>query len=138
LQEYYELRPSKLQLAIVLASHGLAGAAIIFYQQPGLLKISGLLLVLLLAWRESRSLIRQGNIKLRVDSRSAEIELVQGGQPYFYSKNKVYHTRWFAILKLIDKRNCRTLILNPDRFNSIQSYRHLRYRLRKMEHHDAD
>ena len=90
-------------------------------------------LVFLLAIHESRCLIQQGIIKLRVDPVTASIELEQGGQPYFYRKYKVYQTRWFAILKLIDEVKPRILILIPDRFNSKQSYRQLRYLLRRME-----
>lgn len=137
MHEYYEIKPSKSQLVLLLVVHGLVAVAIIFYQQPGLLKLSALALVLLLAVHESRNLIRQEIIKLRFDSRGASIELEQGGQPYFYCKNKVYQTRWFAILKLISKQKSRTLILIPDRFNSIHSYRSLRYRLRQREHFDA-
>ena len=137
MHEYYEIRPSKTQLVFLLVSHALLALAIIFYLQPGLLKLSGLALMLLLAIRESRCLIRQEIIKLRLDPVGASIELEQGGQPYFYSKNKVYQARWFAILKLINEQQSRTLILNPDRFDSIHCYRRLRYRLRQMEHLDA-
>ena len=137
MHEYYEIKPSRSQLVLLLLVHGLVAVAIIFYQQPGLFKLSALALVLLLAVHESRSLMRQGIIKLRFDSRGASIELEQGGQPYFYCKNKVYQTRWFAILKLINEQKSRTLILIPDRFNSIQSYRSLRYRLCQGEHLDA-
>jgi hypothetical protein len=133
LQNYYEIRPSKSQLVCLLAGHGLVAVVIIFYLDPELLKLSALALVLLLTVTESRYLIRQGIIKLRLDSKSEAIEFEQGGQPYFYSKNKVYQTRWFAILKLVNEQNSRTLILNPDRFKSIQSYRQMRYLLRKME-----
>ncbi len=137
MQEYYEIKPSKSQLAFLLVGHGLVAVAIIFYQPSGLLKLGALALVALLAVHESRCLIRQEIIKLRFDSSAASVELEQGGQPYFYSKNKVYATRWFAILKLINERNSRTLILNPDRFNSIHCYRSLRYRLCHREHLDA-
>jgi hypothetical protein len=82
-------------------------------------------------------LIRQEIIKLRLDPNSEAVELEQGGQPYFYSKNKVYQTRWFAILKLVNEQKSRTLILNPDRFKSIQCYRQMRYLLRKMEQRDV-
>ncbi len=133
MQNYYEIRPSKSQLVCLLAGHGLVAVVIIFYLDPELLKLSALALVLLLTVTESRYLIRQGIIKLRLDSKSEAIEFEQGGQPYFYSKNKVYQTRWFAILKLVNEQNSRTLILNPDRFKSIQSYRQMRYLLRKME-----
>ena len=137
MHEYYEIKPSKSHLVLLLVVHGLVAIAIIIYQQPGLLKLCALALGLLLAVHECRNLIQQEIIKLRFDSRDASIELQQGGQPYFYCKNKVYQTRWCAILKLINKQKSRILILFPDRFNSIQCYRSLRYRLRQREHFDA-
>ena len=137
MQKHYEIQPSKSQLVCVQASHGLVMVMIIFYLEPGLLKLGILALVLLLAITESRYLIRQEIIKLRLDSKGEVIEFEQGGQPYFYSKNKVYQTRWFAILKLVNEQKSRTLILNPDRFKSIQSYRQLRCLLRKMEQRNA-
>ncbi len=133
MHEHYEIHSSKSQLVVLLVSHGLAAVAIIFYLQPFLLKTAVLAFLLLLAIFEYRCLIRQGIINLRLNQGDASIEFEQGGQPYFYSKNKVYQTRWFAILKLDDEDKSRTLILNPDRFNSIQCYRRLRYGLRKME-----
>ena len=133
MQEYYEIQPSKSQLVCLLAGHGLVAIVIIFYLQSGLLQLTSLALVLLLAVTESRYLIRQEIIKLRLDPKGEAVEFEQGGQPYFYSKNKVYQTRWFAILKLVNEHKSRTLILNPDRFKSIQSYRKMRYLLRRME-----
>ena len=137
MQKYYEIRPSNSQLVFLLAGHALVAITIIFYLEPGLLKLAALALVLLLAVTESRYLIQQEIIKLRLDPKGKTVEFEQGGQPYFYSKNKVYQTRWFAILRLVNEQKSRTLILNPDRFNSIQSYRSLRYRLRHREHLDA-
>ena len=137
MQKQFEIQPSKSQLALLLAGHGMVAASIFYYLEPGLLKLSTLALVLLLALTESRYLIRQQIIKLRLDSKHAVIELEQDGQPYFYSKNKVYQTRWFAILKLINEQKSRTLILNPDRFKSIHIYRQMRYLLRKMEQHNV-
>lgn len=96
---------------------------------------AALALVFLLLVSESRCLIQQEIIYLRLDPGMNSIGFKQGKQPYFYPKYKVYQTRWFAILKLVDKDKSRALILNPDCFNSIQTYRRLRYMLRKMEHH---
>ena len=135
--EHYEIHSSKSQLVVLLVSHGLAAATIFFYLQPLFLKMAALAFVLLLTIFESRCLIRQEIINLRLNQGDASIEFEQGGQPYFYSKNKVYQTRWFAILKLDEEEKSRTLILNPDRFNSIQSYQRLRYSLRKMEHRNV-
>lgn len=126
-----------MQLGLTLGGHGLIAVAIAVYVEPVPMMLGGLTLVGLLALREARQLIRQGIIRLRLNPSETSIELEQGGQPYFYGKYKVYATRWFAILKLIDKHKTRTLILNPDRCNSIQSYRQLRYALLQMNQADA-
>ena len=137
MQEYYEIRPSAAQRNFLLSSHGLAAAAIYFYLEPATLMLPALAAVSLLAIYESRCLIQQEIIKLRLDPANKSIEFEQGQQPYFYSKYKVYQTRWFAILKLLDADKSRTLILNSDCFDSLQAYQQLRYQLRKMEQADA-
>ena len=148
MHEFFEIKPSSAQLIFVLTSYGLATAVIYFYLQPTSLMIACLGLSVLLAIYESRSLIQREIITLRMYRRNTSIEFEQGGQPYFYSKYKVYQTRWFAILKLINEDESRTLILNPDCFNSLRTYQHLRYcllgkglpekGLRKPESRNAD
>jgi len=133
LQKYYEIRPSVAQRNFLLSSHGLAAGAIYFYLEPAALMLPALAAVCLLAFYESRCLIQQEIIKLRLDPGDKSIEFRQGEQPYFYSKYKVHQTRWFAILKLVEADKSRTLILNSDCFKSLQDYQQLRYRLRKME-----
>jgi hypothetical protein len=133
LQKYHEIRPSAAQRIFLLASHGLAAAAIYFYLEPTLLMLAALAAVCLLAIYESRCLIQQEIIKLRFDPGNKSIEFKQGKQPYFYCKYKVHQTRWFAILKLVDADKSRTLILNSDCFNTQQDYQQLRYQLRQME-----
>lgn len=137
MDEYYEIRSSKSQLVLLFASHALAGGAIYFYLQSPLLTISGLVLVCLSALHEYRSLIRQGNLTLGLDLKNATIEVRQAGQPYFYTKNKVYQTRWFAILKLVEGHKNRTLILNSDCFSSPIAYQRLRFLLRELERRNA-
>jgi hypothetical protein len=137
LQNYYEIRPSRSQRNFLLASHGLAAASIYFYLEPALLMLSALAAICLLAVYESRCLIQQEIIKLGLDPGAELIEFKQGKQPYIFSKYKVYQTRWFAILKLVDTDKTRTLILNPDCFQSLETYQRLRYQLRKMEHTGA-
>ena len=137
MQKYYEIRPSAAQRNFLLSSHGLAAAAIYFYLEPASLMLPALAAVCLLAIYEYRCLIQQEIIKLRLDPADKSIELEQEQQPYFYSKYKVYQTRWFAILKLLDADKSRTLILNSDCFDSLQAYQQLRYQLRKMEQADA-
>ncbi len=133
MQQYFEIRPSTAQCIFLLGIHGLAAATIYFYLEPTLLMLASMAAICLLAIYEYRCLIQQEIIKLRFDPRGKSIEFKQGEQPYFYSKYKVHETRWFAILKLVDIDKPRTLILNPDCFNSLQAYQQLRYQLRKME-----
>ena len=134
MQNYFEICPSATQLKFLQGGHGLVALALVIYVESMLMMLATVTLVGLLAVRESRRLRGEGIITLKLDSYRASIEFEQGGQPYFYRKYKVYATRWFAILRLIDKQETRTLILNPDRFDSVQSYRQLRYVLRNMEY----
>jgi len=136
-QQHFEIHASPGWLGLTIAVHVLIALAIAVYVEPTAMMLGGLLAVGLLAERECRSLLQQRTITLTVNPHSATIGLQQGGQPYFFVKYKVYATRWFAILKLMDKRNTRTLILIPDRFNSIQSYRRLRLALQTMDRSDA-
>ena len=136
-QRYHQLKPSRIQLGIVLFTHLAPLPVIYFYVAPAVLKWSAMVGLVIYAAIEYRRLIRQGNIRLRMLPGRVCLELQQGGQSYFYFKYKVYQTRWFAILKLIDTRNNRTLILNSDCFASIESYRRCRYDLRRLERADA-
>ena len=138
MQEIYRIHPSNSQLGLTLGAHVVVGLALAAYVTPPWLMLASLALVGLLALRETREQLRSGVVRLKLNPGAAVIELEQGGQPYFYGKYKVYATRWFAILKLLSKYENRTLILNPDRFDSIQSYRHLRFALCQMEQVDAD
>ena len=133
MQDYFEIRPSRTQFVLLIACHGLLALALGAYVESAMIRVPAIALILLLGLRESRRLSSQGRILLQCDSRHGRISLQCGEQPYFYRKYKVYATRWFAILKLIDNADCRTLILNSDRFDSASSYRKLRYQLRRLE-----
>ena len=133
MQEYFEIHPSRAQLGLLVAAYCLLLFAVALYTEPLALKLSASLLIVLLGVRDSCLLVRQQRLLLHCNPRTAEIELQCDLQPYFYAKYKVYATRWFAILKLVDKHTNRTLILNPDRFDSSESYHRLRYLLRRLE-----
>ena len=133
MQEYFEIRPSRTQLGLLIAGHCLLAVALAAYVDPPVLKLGAVLLIGLLAIREAALLAGQQKLLLHCNPRTAQIALQCGAQPYFFSKYKVYATRWFAILKLIETDKCRTLILNPDRFESASSYHRLRYLLRRPE-----
>lgn len=137
MQHYYELVISRTQLLINLAAHFIGAATIFFFMAPMLLKWSGIAAMALSAHSGYRHLIQHDIIRLRVDPARQMIELQQAGQPYFYRKYKVYQTRWFAILRLIDQHTDRTIILNSDCFQSVEYYRRLRFDLRRLERDDA-
>lgn len=137
MQHYHQIGTSRSQQLMQLFVHLLAAIAIYFYLTPVFLKCTALAALALSAFIDYRRLIRHEIIRVRVDRRQARIEIQQGGQSYFYTKYKVYQTRWFAILKLIDEPNNRTLILNSDCFPSTESYRQLRFDLQRLEGSDA-
>lgn len=137
MQQYHELKTSHTQLILLLGAYLLATGVIYFCLSPSVLKWAGLAGLGVSALIEYRRLIQQGIIRLRVNPQSSTIEIQQAGQPYFYTKYKVYQTRWFAILKLVDTQNNRTLILNPDCFESTDRYRRCRCDLRRLEGSDA-
>jgi len=133
LQEYFEIRPSRAQLGLLIAWHCLLAAAVALYVDPVALKLAAVALLGLLGIRETSLLAGQQRLLLQCNPRTAQIELQCGAQPYFFSKYKVYATRWFAILKLMNEDLNMTLMLNPDRFDSVDSYHRLRYQLRCLE-----
>ena len=137
MQHYYEVGTSKSQLIFLLTVHLLGILTIYFYLTPLFLKCSAIAALVLSTIVEYRHLIQHDIIHLRVNKARASIEILRAGQPYFYCKYKVYQTRWFAILKLIDQQASETLILNSDSFTSNDSYRRFRFDLRQLEGSDA-
>jgi hypothetical protein len=133
MQQHFEIHPSTRQASLLFGAHCVLALLLLAYVEQPLLRFCAAVLVMLIGWREYRLAARQGVILLHCDPRAARIALQQDGQPYFYCKYKVYATRWFAILRLDDKRNSRTLILNSECFDSEHSYRRLRYLLAQME-----
>ena len=138
MQEYFEIRSCMRQSLLLLAAHLAFALLLIGHVEAPLTRYCSAILVLLIGWREYRLAATQETILLHCDVRAPGIGVEQGGQPYFYSKYKVYANRWFAILRLDDKRKSRTLILNSGCFESEQSYRQLRYLLARMERTRAD
>ncbi len=133
----FRLGESRLQHTAMLAIHALAAMMVMAYVDASLLKYALLGLLPLLAWHESGRIRRARDVKLALNMQAGTIRLEQGDQPYFFSKYKVYQTRWFAILSLVDQRHRRTLCLDPHRFQSSASYRHCRFLLRQMERSGA-
>ena len=120
------------------ALYALAGLSWLVGVHPLWLGACGLALAGLLAWREIGRLRQAPTLCLTLDYRRDGITLQQQDQPYFFSKYKVYPCRWFAILKLVEQSKTRTLILNPDSFDSPREYRNLRHAIYRMETRRAD
>ena len=137
MQQYYRIHPSRKLIALAAGVHLLIAAMLAAYTDPWPLKLAAVALVSLLGVREVARLRRQPGISLRFDPVDDSILLQQRGQPHFHAKYKVYATRWFAILKLIDDTRSRTLILHSERFDSDQLYRQLRFALAGKEREHA-
>lgn len=134
---FYQFSDYRIQRLIGFTLHGGAAVIIFFYLQHPWLQCGAFVAIALDAVFEHRRLIRQGIIRLRLDPVRRGCDFEQAGQSYFYSKYKVYQTRWFAILKLVDQRNSRVLILHPGSFDSPESYRRMRFDLHRLERRNA-
>ena len=131
--ETFEINTSRTQLVLLALGYCAIGLAALIYIDDLMLKSCCSLLCVLLGLSECSRLRSQETIQLELNSNESTICLKQNGQPYFYRKNKVYPTRWFAILRLVGEPKSRTIFLNPDRFKSVQNYQALRYSLVQME-----
>ena len=133
MQKYFELRPSQTELTLVYAILLLTAVFTLIYLEHGIVQSIFLLAIVLLGFNEWQVLRRSQKQYLVVDDRLCGVTTVQGEQPYFSSKNKVYRCRWFAILKLFDRHKNRTEILFPDRFKSLQAYQECRFLLNRLQ-----
>ena len=137
MQQIYRLKRSRAQLWLLWFAHGAAIAVVASYLDSPWLKWSCLAGLLLSALHEQRCLAATANLGLSILPARPAIELSNSEQPHFFTKYKVYETRWFAILKLIDRQHSRTLILNPDSFETAESYRRCRFQLRQLAGYHA-
>ena len=129
----FNLQRSSTQIRLSIIAHATAALALLIYLEPAWLACLSALLVALLALHDYRAVSRLQGSVLSLDPAGAAIGFGSCAQPYFYTKYKVYACRWFAILKLIDERQPRTLILNYDSVDNPGSYRQLRHALLVME-----
>ena len=133
MHEIYRIYPSNLEIRLLAGLHVLTALVWYWCVNQKLLLVSGLLLIGLLGWREVGRLRQAAIIELGLNLDTGRIRIVERGQTYFYNKYKVYPSRWFAILKLVNQRQSRTLILHPECFENLNDYRRLRYCLRQTE-----
>ena len=117
----------------MLIFYALCASVALVWFEPSWLSVAAASLCALFAWQDYRSWSNDVEVVLGLDPKRRRILVERSGQPYFFAKYKVYPTRWFAILKLVDSQQNRTLFLKPDRFASARSYRDCRFTLRRME-----
>ncbi len=129
----YRLTESPTQVHLLLLAHAIASLLLWYHVDPGWMGLTSVTLVGLLAIRDCAAVRRQNGEILSIDEARALISLEGSEQPYFYAKYKVYACRWFAILKLVDQHQPRTLILNFDSVENAQDYRRLRHTLLALE-----
>ncbi|MCP4391736.1 MAG: hypothetical protein GY802_25805, partial [Gammaproteobacteria bacterium] len=73
MQQHFDIHPSITQLGFILAGHASIALAIAAYTEPVAMMQGGLLVVGLLALRETSRLWLQDEISLMVNSRTATI-----------------------------------------------------------------
>lgn len=133
MQKFFELRPSRSELATVRTILLLAAFLALIYVDPGISQCLFLLAIVILIVGETQAATNGKSFYLVFDGKLCGIVDARGQQPYFSSKNKVYPCRWFAILKLYNRHKNRIEILFPDRFISIQAYQECRYLLSRLQ-----
>lgn len=131
--ETFKIHASRIQAFMLLVVYCVVALINFIYIGDLIPKIASTMLCALLCLSEYQRLQNQQVIQLWLNPADHSITLEKSGQSYFYRKYKVYPTRWFAILRLIDKTESRTLFLNSDRFHSVQNYRAMRFSLIQME-----
>ena len=134
----YLIRPSRVEAWLFAASSMAGGVILLLHLELDLYTISVVLLVWLLGLQNYWRLTRAPDLQLQLFPARGQLALEARGQTQIYDKYKVYPARWFAILKLIDTGNNRTLLLNPARFESDSDWRGFRRELSRMEDRRAD
>lgn len=132
MRQCFDIQASAAQSIFIYLLSALCFVGVIIVIESIWFLILLLALLLLLTLQETRRLASQESLRLCLDDRQNTIRLEQGGQPQIYEKYKVYTTRWFAILHLFDKPDNRSLLLNSDRFKSIEVYQDFRFGILRM------
>ena len=126
---FFKLKASRTEL---YATHGvlaLAAALTCIHIDHALVRSIFLLGIVILAIAETNLFRLAGCVYLCIDGNRCGLVSQACGQSYFSAKNKVYRTRWFAILKLCYRRKNENVMLLPDRFESLREYQDCRYLL---------
>lgn len=126
---FFKLKPSRTELHVVYGLLLLAAALTCVYVDYRVPQMIYLLAIVLLAVAETSAVRRARAVYLCIDGTRCGLVHRTAGQPYFAVKNKVYQTRWFAILRLCYRRKNQIVMLLPDCFESAQDYQDCRYLL---------
>lgn len=129
MQTRFDLRASRCQRRFYLSIYAALFCMSLIYHEsnwawPGLAALA-----VLFAVRDLDLLEGNGCLTIELFASDRHIVVIERGQPYFYRKYKVYACRWFAILRLVDQPESRSLLLISDRFKTEKEYRDLRHHL---------
>jgi len=133
LSEVFRIKPSRSQPVFLVCLYGLTLVIAFIYIDSRLSLPILLGLIFLFAIIEIRNWRRQQSFQLELNPEADSIEFEQAGKAQIYNKYKVYTSRWFAILQLFDIQENRNLLLNSDRFTSVQAYQDFRFLIQKMD-----
>ncbi|MDJ0779904.1 MAG: hypothetical protein QNJ85_18695 [Gammaproteobacteria bacterium] len=136
--QIYLIRASRLEAWLIAFTAAAGGLILLAYLDLDLYALCAVLLLWLLGGHYFHRLAQASDLRLQFLPARAGMALEACGQTHFYNKYKVYPARWFAILKLIDTGNNRTLFLNSARFESDSAWRGFRRELTVMENARAD
>ena len=131
--QIYLIHASRLEAGLYLGLSIASALVLAAYIELDLYGVSAVVLLLLFGAQRYLALTREPELRLQLFGGSGQVALQQCGQTHFYMKYKVYPTRWFAILKLIDSGYSRTLFLNPARFDSDADWRNCRREIARLE-----
>ncbi|MFT5398299.1 MAG: hypothetical protein ACI8XW_001089 [Gammaproteobacteria bacterium] len=67
-----------------------------------------------------------------VNETDGSIDLDNGEGSQHYDQFRLYSTRWFTIVKFINEKKSRSLMIDPSCFQSEDDYRALRFELNAM------
>ena len=133
MSEIFQIKPSRSQSIFLVCLYSLTLVVAFFYIDSKLSLALLLGLILLFAIIETRNWRRQQSIRLKLNPEAGSIEFEQADRAQIYDKYKVYTSRWFAILQLLDNQENRNLLLNSDRFKSVRAYQDFRFLIQEMD-----
>ena len=124
---FFKLKPSRSEWYATHALLTLAASIVWTNIDHPLPQVIFSLAIVILAAGETRRFRLAGPVYLGIDGSCCGLVSGTSEQSQFSAKNKVYPTRWFAILKLCYRHKNEIVMLLPDRFESLREYQDCRY-----------